>query len=69
MEWWDALKYIIDMVQPIYKFLNFADQDKKPNICESHDGLPDYETGPAVFLWNKCFHTKGVYSGGGREVR
>ncbi|XP_039789309.1 uncharacterized protein LOC120655522 [Panicum virgatum] len=34
MEWWDALKYIIDTVQPIYKFLRFADQDKKPNICE-----------------------------------
>ena len=34
MAWWDALKYIIDMVQPIYKFLRFADQDKKPNICE-----------------------------------
>jgi hypothetical protein len=35
----------------------------------SRDGLPDYETGAAVFLWNKCFHTEGVYSGGGREVR
>jgi len=34
MEWWDALKYIIDTVQPIYKFLRFADQDKKPNMCE-----------------------------------
>jgi len=28
------LKYIIDTVQPIYKFLRFADQDKKPNIYE-----------------------------------
>jgi hypothetical protein len=27
MEWWDALKYIIDTVQPIYKFLRFADQE------------------------------------------
>ena len=34
MEWWDGLKYIIDTVQPIYKFLHFADQDKRPNICE-----------------------------------
>src|SRR6185437_6174189 len=34
MEWWDALKYIIDTVQSIYKFLRFADQDKKPNMCE-----------------------------------
>ena len=34
MEWWDGLKYIIDTVQPIYKFLRFADQDKKPNMCE-----------------------------------
>ena len=25
---------IIDTVQPIYKFLRFADQDKKPNMCE-----------------------------------
>ena len=24
----------IDTVQPIYKFLRFADQDKKPNICK-----------------------------------
>ena len=29
MEWWEGLKYIIDTVQPIYKFLRFADQDKK----------------------------------------
>ena len=34
MEWWDGLKYIIDTVQPIYKFLRFADQDKHPNMCE-----------------------------------
>ena len=25
---------LIDTVQPIYKFLRFVDQDKKPNICE-----------------------------------
>ena len=34
MEWWDGLKYIIDTVQPIYKFLRFTDQDKRPNMCE-----------------------------------
>ena len=34
MELWDGLKYIIDIVQPIYKFLRFADQDKRPNMCE-----------------------------------
>ena len=34
LEWWDGLKYIIDTVQPIYKFLRFADQDKRPNMCE-----------------------------------
>ena len=34
MEWWDGLKYIIDTVQPIYKCLRFADQDKRPNMCE-----------------------------------
>ena len=34
MEWRDGLKYIIDTVQPIYKFLRFADQDKRPNMCE-----------------------------------
>ena len=34
MEWWDGLKYIIDTVQPIYKFLHFADQDKRSNMCE-----------------------------------
>ena len=28
------MKYIIDTVQPIYKFLRFADQDKRPNMCE-----------------------------------
>ena len=34
MEWWDGLKYIIDTVQLIYKFLRFANQDKRPNMCE-----------------------------------
>ena len=34
MEWCEGLKYIIDTVQPIYKFLCFADQDKRPNMCE-----------------------------------
>ena len=34
MEWWEGLKYIIDTVQPIYKFFRFADQDKRPNMCE-----------------------------------
>ena len=28
------MKYIIDTVQPIYKFIRFADQDKRPNLCE-----------------------------------
>ena len=28
------MKYIIDTVQTIYKFLRFADQDKRPNMCE-----------------------------------
>ena len=28
------MKYIINTVQPIYKFLRFADQDKRPNMCE-----------------------------------
>ena len=28
------MKYIIDTVQPIYKFLRFADQYKRPNMCE-----------------------------------
>jgi hypothetical protein len=34
IEWWDGLKYIIDTVQPVYKFLRFADQDKRPNLCD-----------------------------------
>ena len=34
MEWWEGLKYIIDIVQPIYKFFRFADHDKWPNMCE-----------------------------------
>ena len=34
MEWCEGLKYIIDTVQPIYKFLRFADHDKRPNMCE-----------------------------------
>jgi len=34
LEWWDGLKYVIDTVQAIYKFLRFADQDKRPNMCE-----------------------------------
>jgi hypothetical protein len=34
IEWWDGLKYIIDAVQPVYKFLHFTDQDKRPNLCD-----------------------------------
>ena len=34
IEWWEELKYIIDTVQAIYKFFRFADQDKRPNMCE-----------------------------------
>ena len=34
LEWWDGLKFVIDIVQAIYKFLCFADQDKRPNMCE-----------------------------------
>jgi hypothetical protein len=34
LDWWDNLKYIIDTVQPVYKLLRFADQDKKPNLCD-----------------------------------
>jgi hypothetical protein len=34
IEWWDGLKYIIDTVQPVYKFLRFADQDKRSNLCD-----------------------------------
>jgi hypothetical protein len=34
IEWWDVLKYIIDTVQPVYKFLRFADQDKRPTLCD-----------------------------------
>ena len=34
IQWWEGLKYTIDSVGPIYKFLRFADQDKRPNLCE-----------------------------------
>jgi hypothetical protein len=34
MDWWDGMKYIIDIVQPVYKLLCFADREKKPNLCE-----------------------------------
>jgi hypothetical protein len=34
MDWGDGMKYIIDIVQPVYKLLRFADRDKKPNLCE-----------------------------------
>jgi hypothetical protein len=34
MDWWDEMKYIIDIVQPVYKLLRFADQEKSPNLCE-----------------------------------
>ena len=34
MVWWDGLAYIIGTVQPIYKFLRFADQDKRPNMAD-----------------------------------
>lgn len=34
LEWWEGMKYIIDTVQPVYRLLRFADQDKRPNLCE-----------------------------------
>jgi hypothetical protein len=34
MDWWDGMKYIIDIVQPVYKLLRFADREKMPNLCE-----------------------------------
>jgi hypothetical protein len=34
IQWWEGLEYIINTVQPIYKFLRFADQDKRPNMCD-----------------------------------
>ena len=50
----------------------------------TRDGLPDYETGVGVFLWNKCFHSEeylnvvddrlrdvfiGTYVGPGKTIR
>jgi hypothetical protein len=32
IEWWEGMDYIIKTVEPIYKMLRFADQDKKPNM-------------------------------------
>lgn len=34
IQWWEELKYIIDSVAPIYRFLRFADQDRRPNLCD-----------------------------------
>jgi hypothetical protein len=32
VEWWEGLDYIIKTVEPVYKMLRFADQDKQPNM-------------------------------------
>jgi hypothetical protein len=32
VEWWEGLDYIIETVEPVYKMLCFADQDKQPNM-------------------------------------
>ena len=34
----------------------------------SRDGLPDYETGAAVFLWKKCLYSERVYSGAAYDI-
>jgi hypothetical protein len=34
MTWWDAMKYVLKGVEPLYAFLHFADQDKVPNMSE-----------------------------------
>jgi hypothetical protein len=32
IKFWEGIDYIIKTVEPIYKMLRFADQDKKPNV-------------------------------------
>lgn len=32
VQWWDGLGYLLRTVEPVYKLLRFADQDKKPNM-------------------------------------
>jgi hypothetical protein len=32
IKFWEGMDYIIKTVEPIYKMLRFADQDKKPNM-------------------------------------
>jgi hypothetical protein len=84
MEWWDGLKYIIDTVQPVYKFLRFADQDKKPNLC---DVVMEYQNMKAEMesffarnasTWNeynKILEARirdvyiGTYVGAGKPIR
>ncbi|TKC13318.1 DUF domain-containing protein [Robertmurraya kyonggiensis] len=34
LQWCEGMKFVIDSVQPIYSLLRFADQDKRPNMCE-----------------------------------
>lgn len=34
MDWWDNLNYVIKCVEPLYKFLRFADEDKRPNFSQ-----------------------------------
>jgi hypothetical protein len=84
IEWWEALKYIIDTVQPVYKFLRFADQDKRPNLC---DVVMEFQTmkaemesffGRNTSTWNeynKILEARirdvyiGTYVGAGMHVR
>ena len=84
IDWWDRLKYIIDTVQPVYKLLRFADQDKRPNLC---DVVMAYQTmrqemesffGSNVSTWNeynKILNARirdvyiGTYVGAGKNVR
>ena len=32
LDWWNGFGYILKTVEPIYRFLRFADEDKKPNM-------------------------------------
>jgi hypothetical protein len=59
IEWWEGMDYIIKTVEPIYRMLRFADQDKKLNMGDVVMAYQQMKTelesyfGSNVHTWNE----------------
>jgi hypothetical protein len=56
IEFWEGMDYIIKKVEPIYKMLRFADQDKKPNMGDVVMAYQQMKAELESLLWKQCSH-------------